>query len=369
MGMILLSLLFLGMPCSLYSKSFLESTHGDKKKLPKGCWSCHRGHGVYNTPMLSEEKAFFCFNCHGNDLTFEQTQRAGRLARDSRKINLSREFEKPYRHPIEKTRIYRWNKSQYEADASAPRYAECTDCHHHHFATAQNRLEGIKGITQNGTIVDTVQSEYELCFKCHAYSTNLPADQVNKAELFSVANPSYHPVVSQGKNNTVPSLILPYTESSIIKCTDCHNNDDAVGPKGPHASNYQHILKKNFTTSDSMESAFQYDLCYSCHMRSSVLGNISFRYHNLHIVTVGASCRTCHNPHGSRLYPHLIDFDNVNIAPSSSGRLIYKDLGERAGECFLNCHGKDHNPATYPLNTPANTTEGTSSSSLKRIRK
>jgi hypothetical protein len=43
----------------------------------------------------------------------------------------------------------------------------------------------------------------------------------------------------------------------------------------------------------------------------------------------------------------LIDFDRTIIGPSSSGRLEYQRLGVRNGTCYLTCHGKDHNPATY----------------------
>lgn len=346
---ILIVLILFLLPVPLLSKSLMQSPHGDKTKLPKGCWSCHRGHGVKNTPMLPDEKANFCFRCHGDSITVEKTRRMGDLSSNTKAVNLSKEFEKPYRHPVDKTGIHRYDKTIPETDASAQRHAECVDCHHHHYVTARNKMEGSRGLTQEGTIVDNIQSEYELCFKCHSYSANLPADQTNKAELFKVSNPSYHPVITRGKNNSVPSLIPPLSESSTIKCTDCHNNDDPVGPRGPHASNYRYILTRNFIESDGTESSFQYDLCYGCHRRSSILGNTSFRYHNLHISTVGTSCRTCHNPHGSALYPHLIDFNNLNIMPSSSGRLDFRDLGEKTGECFLNCHNKDHNPLSYPV--------------------
>jgi hypothetical protein len=34
--------------------------------------------------------------------------------------------------------------------------------------------------------------------------------------------------------------------------------------------------------------------------------------------------------------------------PSGSGQLGFTDLGNRAGQCFLYCHEKDHDPAVYP---------------------
>jgi len=349
---VLLSLILSLYPGSLYSTSLFESPHGDNTKVLKGCRSCHRGHGVLNTPMLSEGKETFCFRCHGDSFRVQETRSQGILAYSTKAADISKEFLKPYRHPIEKTGIHHHDETLPETDAAAPRHAECNDCHHHHYVTSANKAKGITGVTLQRALVDTVQSEYELCFKCHSYSANLPADQTNKAEMFNVGNPSYHPVVDRGKNSFVPSLIPPLTDTSTIQCSDCHNNDDPLGPKGPHASNNRYILTRYFSDLDGTESPYQYELCYGCHRRSSILGNESFRYHNLHITTAGASCRTCHNPHGSVLNSHLIDLDNLNIMPSNSGRLAFIDMGERAGECFLNCHNKDHDPAQYPVTLP-----------------
>ncbi len=55
--------------------------------------------------------------------------------------------------------------------------------------------------------------------------------------------PSFH----RAGTGMYPVFCIPLNASSLIKCTDCHNNDDSFGPKGPHGSNYEHILKKNFT--------------------------------------------------------------------------------------------------------------------------
>jgi predicted CXXCH cytochrome family protein len=347
---------------SLYANSFLDSPHFDKTKLLKGCASCHKGHGVKNTPMLSDDKDSFCFRCHGNIVTVERTRKSGYLASNTKGYDIQLAFEKTYRHPIEKTGIHHYDETLPETTPSAPRHAECVDCHHHHYAGAGDKMRGMKGVNRSGLTVERIEAEYELCFKCHSYSANLPGDQRNKAELFSVSNPSYHPVVSQGRNAiVVPSLLPPLSTSSLIKCTDCHNNDNPLGPKGPHGSNYRYILSKNFNDIDGPESPFQYELCYSCHRRNSILGNESFTYHDFHISTVGTSCRTCHAPHGSTLYPHLLDFNNLSISPSSSGRLAFIALGSKAGECFLTCHNKDHNPGAYPIKT--------SNPSLQRLRR
>lgn len=332
----------------LYAKSTILNSHLDKSELPKGCGSCHLGHGLQNTPMLPAARAVFCFRCHGNTMAVQKVKAEGRLAPQVNTRDIQREFEKPYHHPIEKG--CREGDSLTTQDPGAPRCVACVDCHNQHYASKNNKTAGITGINMRGVKIDTIASEYELCFKCHSYSANLPADQTNKAELFNVSNPSYHPVITKGKNTDVPSLIHPLNISSVVKCTNCHNNNDALGPKGPHSSIYRHILTKNFSDTDGAESLFQYELCYSCHRRSSILGNESFRFHNSHISQAGISCRSCHNPHGSTRYSHLIDFD-MSVGLSSSGRLNYIVLGPRTGQCFLTCHNKDHNPATYPSGT------------------
>lgn len=330
-----------------YSALGSERPHGDKTKLLKGCASCHKGHGLSNTPMLSLKNEVFCFRCHGHNIYVENAKRVGDLSSDVVTINIQKEFEKPYHHPIERIGIHRYGEILPEVDSSLPRHSVCIDCHHHHYVSKKNKMSGIRGVSKDGIRV-RINFEYELCFKCHSYSANLPANQTNKAEIFNPLNPSFHPVISPGKNSDVPSLIPPLTALSLIKCTDCHSNDDPAGPKGPHGSNYRYILSKNYTMVDGPEGPFQYELCYSCHRRSSILSNESFQLHNLHISYVGTSCRTCHNPHGSIQYSHLIEFNRAYVMPSNNGQLGYIDLGTRAGQCYLNCHGKEHDPAVYP---------------------
>ena len=58
--------------------------------------------------------------------------------------------------------------------------------------------------------------------------------------------------------------------------------------------------------------------------------------------------------YGSQRNTHLIKFgetqDPMRIQRSSSGRLEFIDLGEKTGQCFLTCHGVDHNPKSYQNN-------------------
>ena len=344
----IIGILFLT-PYSLYSDSGKERPHGDKTKLLKGCASCHKGHGIYNTPMLSERKELYCFRCHGQSMYVEKAKSEGDLARDVTTANIQKEFEKPYHHPIEKIGIHQYGEILPEVDSSMSPHAACGDCHHHHLVKNDNKMSGIRGTNKEGLRV-RITAEYELCFNCHSFSANLPADQTNKAEIFKISNPSFHPVIAPGRNTYVPSLIPSLTPSSLIQCTDCHNNDDAAGPRGPHGSQNRYILSKNFTTTDGSvgDSEYPYELCYSCHRSSSILANESFQFHYSHISREGASCRTCHNPHGSTQYTHLIDFNRATVMPSDSMQLLYTDFGNKKGQCSLKCHGKNHDPAVYP---------------------
>lgn len=362
LSVIALTIFICALPTAIFPISFRETSHGDRNKLPKSCQSCHKGHGIPGTPMLPTDRYSFCFRCHGDSATRAIMQQEGIIPSDVFLQNIQREFEKPYRHPIEVRGIHQRGETLPEPDPSIPRHAECVDCHHHHYVTEENKHLGIKGTNADGSRTLTVVNEYELCFNCHSYSANLPSDQTNKAALFATSNASYHPLIGRGTNDNVPSLLPPLSANSVIACTDCHGNDDPFGPKGPHGSNYERLLKKRFSTSDSSGSA-HYDLCYSCHDQMSILRNDSFPLHNRHI-SLGASCRTCHNPHGSIRYTHLIDFSNLNVSPSSTGELNFVDDGDRAGRCYLSCHGVDHNDGTNNAYSPV-----TEPLSIQRLRK
>jgi predicted CXXCH cytochrome family protein len=320
-----------------------------KDNLPKGCGSCHKGHGVLNTPMLRDEKERMCYGCHGSRGLLGELKQEGFVAKTSAPVDVERAFQKPYHHPIETASIHDYRETLPEVDPSMSRHVSCADCHHHHYVSKKKTYKGVKGISSQGAIVQKVSREYELCFKCHSSSANLPSDQTNKAEMFSISNPSYHPIIRPGKSSNVPSLLTKLDATSLIKCTDCHNNSDPADAKGPHGSEYRHLLAKNFKLEDGPEGRFEYELCYSCHDRNSILTNRSFSHHGHHISVVGVSCRTCHNPHGSQRFTHLIDLNSSpSIRPSSSGNLDFVDFGNKSGQCYLTCHGKDHNPATYP---------------------
>ncbi len=361
-------------------------THLDRTKLPSGCLSCHAGgHGIKGTALLKLGTSAVCLDCHDANAK-------------AKNINITHEddiraaLDKNSRHPVVETAyLHRGGESFPEKSRVASRHVACEDCHEAHASTEGKPLERVAGLNSYGVRVFPASAEYEICYKCHGDSRNLPPKATNKRLEFNRNNPSFHPVESRGKSNNVPSLIRPMNEQSLITCSDCHGNDDPMGPKGPHGSNYSPILVLHYESEDDLqENNYQYALCYKCHDRSSILRDQSFPFHNLHIIKVKASCYTCHNSHGSQLNTHLIFFNPDVVGqpqqqsssaslqqqagiklglqqkqqssmfqklglsalpqiPSAGtiGMVRYVDFGNGHGQCFLNCHGKEHNPLSY----------------------
>jgi len=318
------------------------------------CASCHNSHNGGSNMMLMKYQAeeSNCNDCHNGNVTSK---------------NVAAQFAKTYRH----------NVAGYTSvhDANEPAYittmhVECVDCHNPHASKAQAAtapningfLTGVKGVDQSGAAVNPAVYSYEICYRCHAGSPGAPAAptprqivQNNVRLEFAPGNPSYHAVAAAGVNTQVPSLIAPWTTTSRLYCTDCHASDGAGSPAGPHGSIYPHILKLQYSTADNTsESAAAYALCYSCHSRTSILGNQSFKEHQKHIVGERTPCNTCHDPHGisstqgnSTNNSNLINFWTTIVTPSSGGSLRFEDQGSYRGRCYLRCHGTNHNPLSY----------------------
>jgi len=324
------------------------------------CENCHTPHNAGSSERILNYQAeeSNCLSCHNGHVADQ---------------DIETEFNKFARHPIFDTT---GTHDPAEAAVVNSRHVECVDCHNPHAANGTDPLNGVRGINQQGSEISQVNNPHELCYRCHGDSLNKPSArttrqiaQTNVRLEFDTANPSYHPVAGPGKNSNVPSLIAPLTTNSTISCLDCHNNDsgpgaNGSGPNGPHGSTYEPILERQYLTQDpTTESAAAYALCYKCHDRNSILGNDSFSRHNFHITGAGARpfyglrtpCNVCHDPHGisatqgnSTNNSKLINFDTSVVSPNSAGILRYESTGTFAGQCYLSCHGRNHNPATYP---------------------
>ena len=327
------------------------------------CENCHQPHnaGSQQRILKHDVEENNCIPCHNGNVA---------------NFNIEAEFNKFANHPIANTTNVH---DPAESAVVNSRHVECVDCHNPHAANSSNPLNGVRGIDQNGSPISSITRTEQLCYRCHGDSTGKPPartarqlEQTNVRLEFDTANPSYHPIAGPGKNPNVPSLIPPLTTGSTITCLDCHNNDSGPGaggsgPNGPHGSNYEPLLERQYLTQDpTTESASAYALCYKCHDRNSILSDQSFSKHSRHIGGSGGGgrggmgrlstpCNVCHDPHGisasqgnSINNSKLINFDTSVVSPSSSGRLYFESTGTFSGTCYLSCHGKNHNPKSYP---------------------
>jgi predicted CXXCH cytochrome family protein len=302
-------------------------SHLDKTKGSKGCSGCHKGHGKKGTPLLDMEKDELCFTCHSA---------SGKAA------DIFSEVSKPSRHPVLMTSRYHVPGEELpEKGHSAPRHASCYDCHNVHKSEKGKPIKGLRGYSGKGFKVKNVVNEFELCYNCHSDSGNLPGEEMNIALDFSPSNASAHPVETFGGNLSVRSLPKSFRSSRKITCSDCHGSDDRFGPKGPHGSIYAPILKYRYNRDPGPESPGKYELCYSCHIRTSIISDQSFMAHKTHVVYNSISCAQCHDSHGSIYNPSLIIFDPDEVFPNSMGEITFMPAPQGKPRCFLTCHVED----------------------------
>jgi len=300
--------------------------------------------------MMPTAENQMCFQCHSDDAGRSAARSKGLLTGGQGLLNVAADFAKISNHPLSGL-AQTTSRSPLRATsgslATVPSTLSCSDCHDSHYLVkAPATPPTTTQIKQIGNSRHGPSPEYSLCYRCHGTSAHTGVDI---ARLLRPGNPSYHPVEATGRSTDVPSLIQPYNAQSLIACTDCHGTDQAAGPRGPHGSAFDPILKAHYGgESGTSESAYEYALCYRCHSRASILSDTTFSKHKKHIVDKKASCRACHNSHGSAQYNHLIDFDTSIVSPSKeNGQLRFNDLGTRRGSCSLLCHGEDHHDEGY----------------------
>ena len=316
------------------------------------CENCHNPHNAEGEWRLmnyfAEESN--CLVCHNGNVAA---------------TNIELQIAKQYSHKVYDYSQYNLEHNPTEDALVSTQHVECEDCHNPHASRnnpavapfANGFIENVKGIDQSGNPVFPIQYEYELCYRCHADSPNKPSgtisrqvEQNNVRLEFATGNPSFHPVSGPGQNTNVPSLISPLTESSVIYCTDCHASNGTGSPDGPHGYIYPNILKYRYSTADyTVESYSNYELCYRCHDRTSILDDESFDDHKKHIEEEDTPCSACHDAHGisssqgnSINHSNLINFDLNIVFPANNTLFRYEDTGNFSGRCYLKCHNKNH---------------------------
>lgn len=362
------------------------------------CSNCHRSHNALglgllrrnpNRPANIDDTSQACFTCHdGSDNLVQPI------------LNVAGAFNGQQGHPL--------------SDASNPhalnepvvldrnRHTTCADCHEPHAAQPTTSFPatpnlrpsqiGVAGVTLDGVVVPTATYQYENCLRCHGASQNkqsLPAygymparslfsgDTLDVSLQFAHGATSSHPVMREAVNLARPSLLKSMWNigSSVqgramgprILCTDCHNNDNnrefgGTGPNGPHGSQNDHILERQYVMSrvgpgaspgtviinpspspilDS-SPASPYALCAKCHDLNIVNSNVSWSEHGRHIQG-GFSCSVCHSAHGvpagtsSVTGSALVSFD-MNVVGNNNGQPVsYNGLS-----CTLICHDEQH---------------------------
>ena len=368
------------------------------------CVSCHTEHNSSGTGarLLRGSEENTCAVCHGGNANVSPAL-----------LNIIAELSLTYAHPIGVPTSTPHDPAE-PLPVRNSRHSACADCHNPHAAQAtttlspprvQQSLARVSGINSSGSIVDTANNEYEICFKCHADSSGKPQSAaygvygrepvratwspdpynirldlnspVTRHNVSQPARPGVSPslranMLDLNDNSTGRSLVA----SAYLYCTDCHNNDAArasggTAPNGPHGSKWAHVLERQYQENSLPPQGpggnfasiaytpgvnSPYALCDKCHDLDHKL-NLSgagqdtvFGKHQNHVVSDGASCSVCHAAHGVQggtvtNNRHLVNFDTQIVAPYGRNPRPYIDVSRR--QCFLTCHGVAHNGRSY----------------------
>jgi len=308
------------------------------------CGNCHAAHnaGVPERLFHAGTEEAVCFNCHNGNVT--SNVQTDFLLPSNHPLGLATGLHQPY--PVETAPV-----------PLASRHVECIDCHNAHAASTDPvGAVGISGVDWNGIPVSPITTKDQLCFKCHDNRptplTPRTALQPNVRLEFDPVNPTFHPIRAVAKLASA-SLLPPWIPGATPapgvniftnSCFECHLDK-------PHGTTSAALLKLNMNIAMGPESPTAYELCYSCHDRNIILGDTTFREHNMHIVGEQATCVTCHDPHGASLAAgasiannlRLINFNTAVV----TGARLWTGTGNNTGSCTLICHGENHAPETY----------------------
>ncbi|MBT3315905.1 MAG: hypothetical protein HN390_14960 [Anaerolineae bacterium] len=398
-----------------------DNPHGDYNATTSSCAACHRSHSAQGEVLRQEwPEEDTCFTCHSSGGTNADVEDA------FSQTNTDTRF---FQHDVYATNgVHSLLESDGMDFGGVNRHVECEDCHEPHEATRgvtnapflqleMNEASGVystwtaAGVPTSYTWMPDAEREYQVCFKCHSSFTTLPTyapdgwqitdatgggtyvsnglnkitsidnEQINDsrdlAQEFNPYNASFHPVVTEGQNTTIPdgAFVSGWTASSMVYCSDCHTNaTPTTGGEGPHGSPLLHLLDgdSNYQTIVDPTSATyapeSNELCFKCHdyavyainsSTGTALTQFSDRGSggpgppprgNLHGFHVGGEgnfatpCYACHDTHGSE-QEHLLNFDTLIADPNGTG--IYDSQtawvwNGSTGTCFMRCHTAGH---------------------------
>jgi hypothetical protein len=272
----------------------------------------------------------------------------------------------PSRHPIDEVAPTAHVSTE---TASAPRHVTCDDCHNVHEATSTvtaapavgGRMLGARGVSLTDIGVGSFSigaparatDEYQVCARCHSSYVAL-GSRPDIATDFNTYNASVHAV--QAPSTTVTATAGSYEDgwsnTSVLRCTDCHGNADATSPAGPHTSNAAPILDRPLWGAKPDDADL---LCYRCHRFGTYLDGtsdvgasasrfndatkvtsagftIDGKLHMLHTADLGYGCGSCHITHGSATEAHLMRSD-IGFTHAADGK---------GGSCTSACHSGSH---------------------------
>lgn len=386
--------------------------HGNYTVTTSSCAGCHRAHSSEGLALRKTwPEEILCFSCHDADGPATDVETAFAAAE-----NTSTRY---FKHAVAATNGVHRVGEMLDADfGGANRHVECEDCHDPHASARgitsapmlQREMNNSSGVDPvwfaSGAPADFIwleqaEREYQVCFKCHSSFTELPTyvpdgwdgnsyvpdglrkltyggdnqmpDYRDLALEFNPYNDSFHPVVTQGRNQSIPagSFVNGWSSESLVYCSDCHTNaDPAAGGEGPHGSPLLHLLggSDEYQTADpDSPSLSGGELCFHCHDVEDYTGrgsetNFTRNRANLHRQhsNNNGTCYLCHDSHGSEQL-HLLNLDSsIEIRPdtyflpgydglptnSQTFWQISPDGSEKT--CWLVCHNHDHSSSSYP---------------------
>jgi hypothetical protein len=115
---------------------------------------------------------------------------------------------------------------------------------------------------------------------------------------------SFHPVLATASGNlgATGNILPPFSRTTLMQCTDCHDSDAATDPNGPHGSAARFILKGPNTTWSSAVIQGSTGMpagtfCANCH-RADFVGSRFTQHFSQSSHRV--ACFNCHSavPHG-----------------------------------------------------------------------